>query len=172
MKIKLISILLCLTFILSLCACDSDDSGMNITNESKYRNDVSSDLIAYALAEAINSPIGFESPDSDYVEFNMEGASALCEDYCIMLSKININMNEFGVFRAKSEADAEALAAICQTYVDLKIEGYNPHYLPDEYPKIQNGRVTTYGCYVIYSFLTTQDTSKIDGVVTEKIAKE
>ena len=172
MKIKLFSILLCLAFIFSLCACDSGNSGVNNTNESKYKNDVASKVIADALAEAIDSPVGFDSPDSDYIEFNMEGASALCEDYCIMLSKININMNEFGVFRAKSEADAEALAAICQAYVDLKIEGYNPHYLPDEYPKIQNGKVTTYGCYVIYSFLTTQDTSKIDGVVTGMIAKD
>jgi hypothetical protein len=161
MKTKLISILLCLAFIFSLCACD----------ESNYKNDVATKDLADKIVAAIASPHGFASPDSDFVEFNMEGAAALCDDYCVMLSGMNINMNEFGIFRAKSESDAEALAKICQTYVDLKIEGYNPHYLPEEYPKIQNGTVKIYGTYVVYTFLTNEDMAKVEKIMNEILAQ-
>ena len=58
MKTKLIPILLCLVFIVSLCAC----------NESDYKNDVSSKDIADAIVADINSPHGFASPDSDFIE--------------------------------------------------------------------------------------------------------
>lgn len=167
MKTKLISILLCLVFVVSLCACDKGGN----TTDGKYKNDVAPETLANSIVEAISSPHGFTAPDSDYVEFNMEGASALCKDYCVMLSSMNINMNEFGIFRAKSEKDAEAVAAICQTYVDTKIEGYNPHYLPQEYPKIQNGTVKIYGTYVVYTFLTDDDMAKVEKILLGKLAK-
>lgn len=161
MKIRLICALLSLVCIFSLVSCSNSD----------YKNDVSSKELSDAIVEAIASPQGFTAPDSDFVEFNMEGAAALCEDYSIMLSSININMNEFGVFHAKSEKDAESVAAICQSYIDLKIEGYNPHYLPQEYPKIQNAKVKVYGSYVVYTVLTDEDTAKVDSIFTEKLTK-
>ena len=162
MKIKLICTLLCLVFILSLCACGGNE----------YKNDVTSKSLADAIVEAIAAPQGFTAPDSDFIEFNMEGATALCEDYCIMLSSMNINYNEFGVLRAKNEADAEKLAEICQTYIDLKKEGANPHYLPNEYPKIENARVKVYGCYVVYTVLSDADTKTVDKLISEELTKE
>ena len=163
MKTKLIPILLCLVFIVSLCAC----------NESDYKNDVSSKDIADAIVTSINDADGFTSPDSDFVEFNMEGVSALCEDYTVMLSTVSININEFGIFRTKSEKDAEQIAALCQKYIDQKVDSYmnGPQYLPEEYPKIQNASVKVYGCYVVYTVLTDANTSTVDSVVLEKLAK-
>ena len=161
MKIRLISALLCLAFILSLCACGGGE----------YNNDVTSKDLADAMVDAIASPQGFTAPDSDFVDFNMEGASELCADYCIMLSSMNINYNEFGVFHAKNEADAKKIADICQSYIDLKIEGANPHYLPQEYPKIQNAKVMVYGCYVVYTVLSDADTKTVDALINEKLAK-
>ena len=161
MKIKLISLLLCLSFIVALCACGGGD----------YKNDATSKAIADAIVEKLAAPQGFLAPDSDFIEFNMEGASGLCEDYCIMLSSMNINYNEFGILRAKNEADAKKLAEICQSYIDLKKEGANPHYLPNEYPKIENAKVKVYGCYVVYTVLSDADTKTVDNLISEKLAK-
>lgn len=162
MKIKLISALLCLTFIFSLCSCN---------NSSAYKNDVSSKTISDAIVEAINAPQGFIAPDSDFIEFNMEGATDLCEDYAIMISSMNVNYNEFGIMRAKNEDDAKKLAEICQSYIDIKKEGTNPHYLPQEYPKIQNAKVKVYGCYVVYTILSDADAKTVESVINSKIAK-
>jgi len=163
MKTKFICALLCLIFILSLVSCDK--------GESKYKDDVTSKALGDAIVDAINAPQGFLAPDSDFIEFNMEGATALCEDYCIMLSSMNINYNEFGIMRAKNEDDAKKLADICQSYIDIKKEGANPHYLPQEYPKIENAKVKIYGCYVVYTVLSDADAKIVENTITEKLAK-
>ena len=163
MKIKLISTLLCLAFVLSLCACGGGE----------YKNDITPKDLADAIVGAIATSQDFTAPDSDFVDFNMEGASELCTDYCVMLSNINININEFGVFRAKSEADAKRVAEICQSYIDLKTESYTngPQYLPEEYPKIQNAKVKVYGCYVVYTVLLDSDAKTVDSLINEKLSK-
>ena len=84
---------------------------------------------------------------------------------------MNVNYNEFGILRAKNEEDAKKLSVICQAYIDLKIEGTNPHYLPNEYPKIQNAKVKVYGCYVVYTILSDADTKTVESVINSKIAK-
>lgn len=162
MKIKLISMLLCLAFVLSLCACGGG---------GEYNNSKTSQELADAVIATLNAPQGFTAPDSDFIEFNMEGASALCEDYCIMLSSMNINYNEFGILRTNNEDDAKKLAEICQEYIDLKIEGTNPHYLPNEYPKIENAKVKIYGCYVVYTVLSDADTKTVEELISQSLAK-
>ena len=161
MKIKLISALLCLTFVLSLCACGGGE----------YTDDITAKDLGDAIVEALAAPQGFTAPDSDFVDFNMEGAADLCVDYYVMLSSMNINYNEFGIFHTKNEADAKKVAEICQGYIDLKIEGTNPHYLPQEYPKIQNAKVKVYGCYVVYTILSDSDAKTVDSLINDKLAK-
>ena len=161
MKTKLISIILVFAFVLALGAC----------NKTEYKTDVTAKTISDALIEAFASADGYRNADSDFIDFNMSGASELCEDSAIMLSASNKNYDEFGVFKAKTEEDAKKLADLCKTYLELKLVGTRPDYLPDEYPKMQSATVKAYGCYVIYTILSDADTKTADTVIKGILAK-
>ena len=145
--IKLISTLIGIAFIFSLCACSKS-----------YRDDASASDLMSEITKAVVVTGGYESPETDFVDFYMSGVSDICDEYVIKLSSEDTNMNEIGVFHAKNSADAKAISEICQKYVDKqKSSSLTVDYLPGEIEKYEDAKVMVYGNYVIYTFLTDAD---------------
>ena len=145
--IKLVSALLCLAALASICSC-----------AKSYNDDANaSDLMAKAIA-VVNVDGGYESPETDFVDFYMAGISEICNEYSIKLSAEDTNMNEIGIFHASNTANAKKIAEICQKYVDKqKQSSLTVDYPPGEISKYEDAKVMTYGNYVIYTFLTDAD---------------
>lgn len=158
---KLISILLCLAVLTAVCSC-----------AKAYKDDATaSDLMAKATgAVPVNG--GYESPETDFVDFYMSGVSEICTEYSIKLSSEDTNMNEIGIFHAKNSADAKKIADICQKYVDKqKQSSLTVDYLPGEISKYEDAKVMTYGNYVIYTFLNDADRQLVVSAILPLIEK-
>ncbi len=157
--IKLISAVLCLILLLSLAACSKD-----------YRDDLKASELASAIEKAAPAEGGYAAAESDFADFNMKGITDICDEYVIKLSSADTDMSEFGVFHAKNPTDAKKISDICQKYLDKTLANYNPDYLPEEYPKIQNAKVTVYGNYVVYTMLTETERAEAVEAITTLIA--
>ncbi len=158
--IRIISAILCLTFIFSLTACGKS-----------YKDDKTASQLAAVIEKAAPTNGGYSSAESDFVDFNMKGVSEICDEYVIKLSSADTDMSEFGVFHAKTSSDAEKISELCQKYVDKVKTNYNPDYLPEEYPKIQNAKVTVWGNYVVYTMLTDSERTAVVSAILAEIEK-
>ena len=158
---KLLSIILCITALASICSC-----------AKVYKDDASaSDLMSKATG-AVSVNGGYESPETDFVDFYLSGISDICTDYSIKLSSEDTNMNEIGIFHAGNTADAKKIADICQKYVDKqKQSSLAVDYLPGEISKYEDAKVMTYGNYVIYTFLTDADRQSAISAILPLIEK-
>lgn len=74
------------------------------------------------------------------------------------ISSVGINIDEFGVFKAKDTAQAAEIETTLKAYLDTRNAAWIDSYLPDQYPKLQNASVHTEGLYVCY-FILGDDTS-------------
>ena len=158
--VQLISAVLCVIVIASLCACSKS-----------YSDSFSASELAAQIEVAVPVTNGYVDAEDDFVDFNMPGASELCTDYVVKLSYSDVDMNEFGVFRAKSEADAKKVAELCQKYLDKANSGMIGDYNPTELPKIEDAKVVIYGKYVIYTVLTAKDHNTANSAILAKIEK-
>ena len=158
---KLFILLLAFILCLSSVACGK-----------KYVDDVSASSLASSLEQGIVTDGGYRQVDSDFITFNFETADKYIKDCSIVVAKDSgANANEIGVFRANSKDSAKKLAQICDNYVDNKVAHWNYDYNPDENVKIENASVHVFGVYVIYMFLTPEDTNYaliiIDNLIAE-----
>lgn len=158
--IKIISSLLCLITVLSVCSC-----------AKTYKEGIAADELANAIAAAIPTKDGYYTADADFVDFSIPGASALCEDYIVKIASSDTNKSEFGVFCAANSSDVDKLAELCQKYIDDAKKNLIGDYLPEEMPKIENAKVLVYGDYVIYTVLTDADRQAAITAILSKIEK-
>lgn len=158
--IKLISALLILTALVSFCSC-----------AKTYKDDLTASELADSIVTAVPVADGYSDAEDDFVDFNMPGVSSLCSEYIVKLSSSDIDMNEFGVFHAKSEKDAKEIAELCQKYLDKANNGMIGDYNPTELPKIEDSKVLIYGKYVIYTVLASSDCQLATDAVLAKIEK-
>ena len=138
-----ISILLCTVLLLGLLAACG----------SSYKDDVS----ISELESAIDSAIGgagsmIKAPDS-YVSFPIQLEASDYAEACIKLDSQGIIINEYGVFKTSGKEQANALKNKLESYLSTSIENWNPAYMPEELPKLENAVVTVCGNYVMYAIL-------------------
>ncbi len=155
MKKKLIRILCLCLLVLPVIGCFAGcDNGSSAT----YRNDVKVDTIATALIELLPTQDGYYSPDSDYLEFNFDGAAEHIEEYVIDISATSTNINQFGIFKAR-EGEAETVKALCDKYIATMTDRWvaQASYIAAEHPKMENAEARIFGNYVVYVMLTAAD---------------
>ncbi|MDR0951950.1 MAG: DUF4358 domain-containing protein [Oscillospiraceae bacterium] len=151
MKTKTISLVLCACAIIALfSACGSKGADV--------RDDVPTADIAAAIGSAAGLTEGMmEAPDT-YVTVNMEPEMGvtiadLSDDYTVFMNVTSVNINEYGVFKAKDSDSAAALKTALDAYLKYRDESWMHTYLPEEYPKLENAATTAAGNYVIYTIL-------------------
>lgn len=159
--VKPISLLLCLVALLSLCACGGE----------KINTDVVPADISENIVKALGAVDAMTALDESYITGRMDIDLSNCAEYDVRLSTASINVNEFGVFKAKDVDHVEALDADVQAYLAMRLETWMDEYLPEEKPKVENAQVRTFGPYVIYTILSESDSQIAIDTMSEMLTK-
>jgi 3D (Asp-Asp-Asp) domain-containing protein len=169
MKTKIISLVLCACALVTLLsACGS--------KESNVRDDVPTADIAAAIGAAAGLTEGMmEAPDT-YVSVNMEPEMGvtiadLSDDYTVFMNVTSVNINEYGVFKAKDADSAATLKTALDAYLKYRDESWMHTYLPEEYPKLENAVTTAAGNYVIYTILGETEAAAAKSAFEEALKK-
>lgn len=162
----LLCLLLALCLLVPMTAC----------NSGNWRGDLTATQVRDAVAASLNASDGWKSVSENYISPSSWG-----EDYADYLDKVtdysitvsensDMNIDEIGVFRCKSQADAQAVKTFCENYLATKklqmtplLESYNP----GELPKLDYAAVNVIGCYVMYTVLDSASTT-VAGSAMEK----
>lgn len=154
----LLCLLMALVLTLSFAACDG----------GKWRTDLTAADVSGKVTAALNAPDGWRQVSDGYIS-----ASAWGEDYADYLEKVteyrilvsensDMNIDEVGIFRCKSEKEAKAVGQFAENYLATKklqlapqLESYNPA----ELPKLDYATVNVMGCYVLYTILDSANTT-------------
>lgn len=159
MKItKIISAVLAICLLFSFAACSKN-----------YSDDKTSQELAELVKSSIVSDSGYRPADSDYLDFNISGASELCKDYVIIFSEKDTCIDEFGILRANNEKDAKALQDLCNEYLEKKNSAWNDDYLPEEAPKLRNARVFVFGSYAVYLILSDSNSTIAQNTIKDAL---
>lgn len=159
--VKFVALVLCMTALLALCACDGE----------KINTEVAPADIANAIVNEMGSADAMTALDESYITGRMEIDLSNCAEYDVRLSTASINVNEFGVFKAKDVDHVEALDADVQAYLAMRLETWMDEYLPEEKPKVENAQVRTFGPYVIYTILSESDSKIAIDTMSEMLTK-
>ena len=115
-----------------------------------YSADIAvSDLAACADA-ALTESDKYTDISESYITNRMEIDLSAIEDYAV---KINV-IDEYGIFKAPSDDDVEAIKETVETYLGRRVEEWMPEYMPEEFPKVENAEVKVFGRYVVYAILS------------------
>ena len=147
-----------LLLMLPLTACES----------TNWKDDLTAASLTATVKSSLPAGDGWETVSDDYVS-----PSAWGEDYADYLEKVteyrilvsensDMNIDEVGIFRCKSEKDAKAVGQFAENYLATKklqlapqLESYNPA----ELPKLDYATVNVMGCYVLYTILDSANTT-------------
>ena len=154
----LLSLLLALTLILPLAAC----------NNRSWRDDVTAADLSQSITAALPAGDGWRQVSDGYISPSSWG-----EDYADYLAKVSeyrivvsensdMNIDEVGVFVCKTEKDTKTVKSFAENYLAAKTLQMTPllkSYNPDELPKLDNATVTVMGRYVVYTILGSADTT-------------
>jgi len=160
-NIKIISLALAICLLLGFASC----------NNQSYTNDKTAKEVSEAIKGAIVSDTGYHEADSDYLDFNISGASGLCSDHIVIFSEKDTNIDEFAVLHAKDASDAKALKEMCESYLEKKNAAWNDDYLPEEAPKLRNAKVYVFGNYVVYLILSDSNVNNAKAAIESVLAQ-
>ncbi|MEG0770756.1 MAG: DUF4358 domain-containing protein [Clostridia bacterium] len=163
MKKTLIAI--SLLFIITLTAC----SGASYSDTAKP-----SDIADKILTETGISKTTLETPDTAATDIILQGvAKEKIDSTCILKSAESTNVNEIGVIKAATEKDTADIKKALDTYLADRLVGGELYkdYLPEEFPKFENGKAEVKGKYVVYTILDSKATPKAVEAFTASIKK-
>ena len=163
----LLSLLLAATLLLSLASCGG----------GKYRDDLTAAQLTDGITAALPAGDGWRQVSDAYISPSSWG-----DDYADYLAKVteyrilvsensDMNIDEVGVFVCKTEKDAKAVKDFAESYLAAKALQLKPlleSYNPDELPKLDNATVNVMGRYVVYTILSSADTTNA-GSAMEKV---
>ena len=154
----LLSLLLALTMILSLAACGG----------GKYRDDLTATQLTDSITAALPAGDGWRQVSNAYISPSSWGEDyadylANVDEYRILVSEnSDMNVDEVGVFVCKTDKDAKAVKEFAENYLAAKALQMKPlleSYNPDELPKLDYATVNVMGRYVVYTILSSTDTT-------------
>lgn len=154
----LLCLLLALCMALPMVACDS----------GSWRDDLTAAQLSNSVTAALPAGDGWREVSENYISPSSWG-----EDYTDYLEKVteyrivvsensDMNIDEVGVFLCKSEKDAKAVKEFCENYLNAKALQLKPlleAYNPTEITKLDSATVNVMGRYVMYSILSSSDTT-------------
>ena len=162
----LLCLLLSLCLLLPLASCGG----------KSYRDDVTAAQLSDTVTASLSATDGWRQVSDKYISPSAWGEDhadymAKVTEYRIVVSEnSDMNIDEVGVFLCNSEKDAKTVAQFVQSYLATKtlqlthsLESYNPA----ELPKLDYATVNVMGRYVMYTILSSADTT-VAGSTMEK----
>lgn len=140
-KICLIPLLaLLLLFTLSACG-------------DSWREDASAEELAKTVSAFLDADSLAQMKES-YLTGAMKLDTSLFADYYVAVNAKGVNIDEFGIFRAKDAAGTPAVEAAVRGYLQLRLDTWMNEYMPEEKPKLEKAEVKTCGLYVMYTIVS------------------
>lgn len=121
-----------------------------------------------AVADAVKAAVGTEDmaeQDAAYIAGMIKLESGSYEDALLMKTNVGTASDEFGLFKGKDEAQAEAIHAAIEDYLQRSLDGFLPYH-PEELPKLQNAKIYTEGSYVLYTVLDEETKAAVSAAFT------
>ena len=148
MKTRILSIILLAVMLIPmtiLTACGESAS---------YASDIAVTELSAAADAKLPDPDDFATMTSDYIVGMMEIDTSAFADYAVKLRASGANIDEYGIFKAPTEADVAGVEATVKAYLAKRVESWMPEYMPEEFPKMQAATVKVMGQYVVYCILS------------------
>lgn len=146
MKLRIVSLLICA---LMLCGLFAGCGG-----GSSYRDDVPVDQLAAAVEAASNVADSMIDAPATYVAVTMKMDVSAYDGYCVRINSRGVNIDEYGIFKAKDSSQAKEIKAAVDAYLQYRIDIWMVEYMPEEYPKLENAQVSVLGNYVMYTIFS------------------
>ncbi|MBR6681598.1 MAG: hypothetical protein IKL40_01280, partial [Clostridia bacterium] len=131
---KLIGILLLCMLILVSCG-DNKTNENNGENTEKTTTEYKTDIDVQTIADKYleignNSAIG--ELDEGYIAINVSESVdlSLCESYKMYMDLTGSTVNQFGIYKASSESDAQKLHEDVKAYLKMINDNFMPEYQP------------------------------------------
>ena len=166
----LLALLLGLCLILTAVGCD----GGNV------RDDLTVENIRLAITPAVEKDSAWVVVDSDFISASTWGEDyeellSMTAEYVICIaSNADMNINEMGIFRFDSAADAKRAKEIVDGYLTataLRMTPLLESYNQAELPKLDNADVTVLGNYLIYTILDSTATTAVHSAFEETLTE-
>ena len=142
MKKLTVTALLLLVLLMAGCSGGND----------AIKNDVPVADLAEAVDGALNNPDLIAMQDS-YLQNAMQLDPAQFAEYAVKINSKGVNIDEYGIFKAKDMDSVEDVFALAQDYIQFRLDTWMPEYMPEELPKLENAQVKSCGQYVMYAIL-------------------
>ncbi len=140
--ISLIAVMLSLSL---LAACGG--------KTTQARNDVAVSDVSAAVAAVLSGDTLVSVPDT-YYSGAMKMDTANFEGYDVKINSKGINIDEFGVFKAKDSSQVATVEKAVKDYLQFRLDTWMVEYMPEEHPKLESAEVKTVGNYVMYAILS------------------
>ena len=131
--------------------------------QAHYREDISCQAITATLCESLGSDEEFLPFGEEQIRFSFENTDRYA-DQSLVYSARSENIDEIGVFFAKSDEDVPELRRICEQYVETLREeqrAFVASYAPREAVKLDTATVRVFGRYVLYTVLSEEDCRRV-----------
>ena len=148
-------------------------SSFGCRQKSNYRDDVSCSTITAEICEDLTREGTYLPFGEDHVRFSFEDTDRFA-DKSLVYSEASENIDEIGVFRAKSEEDIEVLRRLCEQYVTTLREdmrAFVESYAPREATKLDRAEVKVFGRYIVYTVLSDADRTEAYEEIEELLRK-
>ena len=143
--------IVCIMLLISMLAACGGKS-------SEVRNDVAVTDVSAAVAAVLSEKDALVSVPETYFSGSMKMDVSDYEGYDVKINSQGVNIDEYGVFKAKDSTQVAALEQAVKNYLQFRKDTWMEEYMPEEYPKLENAEVKTVGNYVMYAILS--DSSK------------
>ena len=123
---------------------------------AEIRDDVAVSDVSAAVASVLGDDTLVSVPDTFYSGSMKMDVSEFggCD---VKINSKGINIDEFGVFKAKDSSQVTAVEQTVKNYLQMRMDTWMVEYMPEEYPKLENAEVQTVGNYVMYAILSDDD---------------
>lgn len=168
--------LLCLI----LCLCMVSCAVLAGCSEDAYTNELtSSEVSSKVLAALPDGGKNYLRIEEDYISESRFGERyeellnrCYTSSTILMAQDTSESADQIGIFHANNEADAKIVQEIIEEYVETetrKLRDAYEMYAKDEVVKLDNAQIKVCGTYILYTFLSKEDTEIIQNAFVETL---
>ena len=123
---------------------------------AEIRDDVAVSDVSAAVAAVLGDDTLVSVPET-YYDGSMKMDVSTFDGYDVKINSKGINIDEFGVFKAKDSSQVAAVEQAVKDYLQMRVDTWMVEYMPEEYPKLESAEIKTVGNYVMYAILSDDD---------------
>lgn len=162
----------CISFIiatlLAMTCLVTTSCGDSVT----YSADVAVAELADAVDALLENPSDFATMSDDYIIGMMEIDPTEFVEHTVKLRASGANIDEYGIFKVKDEAEASAALETVKAYLARRVEAWMPEYMPEEFPKMEAASVKVMGRYIIYAILADDVKAEVFDAIEDKLIEK